>query len=99
MLFFFQQKTAYELRISDWGSDVCSSDLAPERAQHAREPGILVELAGARGDHDQHRDRKSVVEGERVSVRVDLGARRILNNTIHTEITACTDDSASGHTT
>src|SRR3546814_10285262 len=28
MLFFFKQKTAYELRISDWSSDVCSSDLA-----------------------------------------------------------------------
>src|SRR3546814_13940136 len=27
MLFFFKQKTAYELRISDWSSDVCSSDL------------------------------------------------------------------------
>src|SRR3546814_4397912 len=26
--FFFQQKTAYEMRISDWSSDVCSSDLA-----------------------------------------------------------------------
>src|SRR3546814_6872324 len=32
--FFFKQKTAYEMRISDWSSDVCSSDLAPgdERA-------------------------------------------------------------------
>src|SRR3546814_16468044 len=28
MFFFFKQKTAYELRISDWSSDVCSSDLA-----------------------------------------------------------------------
>src|SRR3546814_14631809 len=28
LFFFFQQKTAYELRISDWSSDVCSSDLA-----------------------------------------------------------------------
>src|SRR3546814_9621892 len=28
--FFFKQKTAYELRISDWSSDVCSSDLDPE---------------------------------------------------------------------
>src|SRR3546814_10062207 len=28
--FFFKQKTAYELRISDWSSDVCSSDLAGE---------------------------------------------------------------------
>src|SRR3546814_3158042 len=27
IFFFFQQKTAYELRISDWSSDVCSSDL------------------------------------------------------------------------
>src|SRR3546814_10177170 len=27
LLFFFMQKTAYELRISDWSSDVCSSDL------------------------------------------------------------------------
>src|SRR3546814_1808999 len=28
--FFFKQKTAYEMRISDWSSDVCSSDLQPE---------------------------------------------------------------------
>src|SRR3546814_8735656 len=27
MCFFFKQKTAYEMRISDWSSDVCSSDL------------------------------------------------------------------------
>src|SRR3546814_6408795 len=31
ILFFFKKKTAYELRISDWSSDVCSSDL-PEIA-------------------------------------------------------------------
>src|SRR3546814_6631258 len=28
-VFFFKQKTAYEMRISDWSSDVCSSDLFP----------------------------------------------------------------------
>src|SRR3546814_8305495 len=28
LCFFFKQKTAYEMRISDWSSDVCSSDLA-----------------------------------------------------------------------
>src|SRR3546814_3359593 len=28
--FFFKQKTAYEMRISDWSSDVCSSDLASD---------------------------------------------------------------------
>src|SRR3546814_9849908 len=31
MFFFFKQKTAYELRISDWSSDVCSSDLTRDR--------------------------------------------------------------------
>src|SRR3546814_8790954 len=36
--FFFKQKTAYEMRISDWSSDVCSSDLSPRarfRAAHS----------------------------------------------------------------
>src|SRR3546814_6526284 len=33
--FFFKQKTAYEMRISDWSSDVCSSDLGREAA-HGR---------------------------------------------------------------
>src|SRR3546814_2607039 len=33
LFFFFKQKTAYEMRISDWSSDVCSSDLLV--AQHA----------------------------------------------------------------
>src|SRR3546814_3082784 len=32
MFVFFKQKTAYEMRISDWSSDVCSSDLAPHGA-------------------------------------------------------------------
>src|SRR3546814_5469387 len=31
IVFFFKQKTAYEMRISDWSSDVCSSDLCRER--------------------------------------------------------------------
>src|SRR3546814_2328966 len=30
--FFFKQKTAYEMRISDWSSDVCSSDLVGNEA-------------------------------------------------------------------
>src|SRR3546814_6111536 len=35
MFFFFKQKTAYEMRISDWSSDVCSSDLPiVQLAQH-----------------------------------------------------------------
>src|SRR3546814_3196405 len=31
--FFFKQKTAYEMRISDWSSDVCSSDLSGRNGQ------------------------------------------------------------------
>src|SRR3546814_11588540 len=45
MFFFFKQKTAYELRISDWSSDVCSSDLAapgpcrvPKHHRHEMRP-------------------------------------------------------------
>src|SRR3546814_18768396 len=34
--FFFKQKTAYEMRISDWSSDVCSSDLSVEGVSQAR---------------------------------------------------------------
>src|SRR3546814_1560057 len=41
--FFFKQKTAYEMRISDWSSDVCSSDL----------PSTADELAQA--DHRANR--------------------------------------------
>src|SRR3546814_7224756 len=33
LVFFFKQKTAYEMRISDWSSDVCSSDLCEVRHQ------------------------------------------------------------------
>src|SRR3546814_3060843 len=33
VFFFFKQKTAYEMRISDWSSDVCSSDLRHLRAR------------------------------------------------------------------
>src|SRR3546814_19619091 len=55
--FFFKQKTAYEMRISDWSSDVCSSDLArrgtfPSRCggglRPARPPHGDGEVVGAR---------------------------------------------------
>src|SRR3546814_5660684 len=42
IFFFFKQKTAYELRISDWSSDVCSSDL------HPRQVGVLAARLGQR---------------------------------------------------
>src|SRR3546814_10572488 len=35
-IFFFKQKTAYEMHISDWSSDVCSSDLSRQAGRHDR---------------------------------------------------------------
>src|SRR3546814_12704258 len=45
-LFFFKQKTAYEMRISDWSSDVCSSDLHAQRG----DAKPLMALSDARGN-------------------------------------------------
>src|SRR3546814_1627118 len=47
--FFFKQKTAYELRISDWSSDVCSSDLGLRRSpgrgrRKSRLPRVSAQL-------------------------------------------------------
>src|SRR3546814_10036034 len=50
IFFFFQQKTAYELRISDWSSDVCSSDLVgavPADKVHWLKPELVAEIAFA----------------------------------------------------
>src|SRR3546814_9840118 len=52
VFFFFKQKTAYEMRISDWSSDVCSSDLPLAHrlgvgaARQAEAIFALVEAAG-----------------------------------------------------
>src|SRR3546814_2042676 len=46
LVFFFKQKTAYEMRISDWSSDVCSSDLLC--------PAAKPLLPGARGSRLRH---------------------------------------------
>src|SRR3546814_13114202 len=102
LFFFVKQKTAYEMRISDWSSDVCSSDLTPAGAtwpwpeaqqsrrpavaRHARPPppaaphapGPPCAAAKPSGARRSQRDRKSVVSGTSVSVRVDLGCRRII---------------------
>src|SRR3546814_10538951 len=40
LFFFFKQKTAYEMRISDWSSDVCSSDLLARRQMLLRTQSI-----------------------------------------------------------
>src|SRR3546814_7675240 len=42
IFFFFKQKTAYEMRISDWSSDVCSSDLKNLRFLRDKKQGVYL---------------------------------------------------------
>src|SRR3546814_2988771 len=42
IFFFFKQKTAYEMRISDWSSDVCSSDLLPPGRSKNNEENVVA---------------------------------------------------------
>src|SRR3546814_5536285 len=54
LCFFFKQKTAYEMRISDWSSDVCSSDLhgyieESGMSQYVRDARITMIYEGANG--------------------------------------------------
>src|SRR3546814_9842318 len=46
VFFFFKQKTAYEMRISDWSSDVCSSDLRQRPALQQVDDGQRDQLLG-----------------------------------------------------
>src|SRR3546814_20309083 len=65
-MFFFKQKTAYEMRISDWSSYVCSSDLRLPR------PGDAVAVLGR-----TEKDRHDQVGGEVLAqLAVDVGRRR-----------------------
>src|SRR3546814_6975817 len=48
-LFFFKQKTAYEMRISDWSSDVCSSDLVGQAIRKVAPTGSRVLITGPAG--------------------------------------------------
>src|SRR3546814_4802780 len=80
VFFLFKQKTAYEMRISDCSSDVCSSDLGRKMAA-AVPPASMVSprrRAISLPCSIPTIDRKSVVWGKSVSVRVDLGGRRII---------------------
>src|SRR3546814_4696506 len=60
-VFFFKQKTAYEMRISDWSSDVCSSDLLLEHALAMDDDAFerLIET----GEHDPEVLKKCIRAG------------------------------------
>src|SRR3546814_8299128 len=70
--FFFKQKTAYEVRISDWSSDVCSSDLALEhdaeepdrdRRQQQHDPIVQTQVSLAKpGDEGTHHVERAMGE-------------------------------------
>src|SRR3546814_6313909 len=60
VIVFFKQKTAYEVRMSDWNSDVCSSDLPEDEARGAwkGEP----RAAGTLNDIEARRDQRVAAE-------------------------------------
>src|SRR3546814_11630051 len=84
LFFFFKQKTAYEMRISDWSSDVCSSDLRLEGAGGRLGQGpALLRGALVEGDHGQGaegggraQDRAHVVRLGHLNEQTDNPARR-----------------------
>src|SRR3546814_5620049 len=65
---FFKQKTAYEMRISDWSSDVCSSDLLPgvQRRPGRGDNPVLRSLRRIDVRHDQIQPRAGRSEERRV---------------------------------
>src|SRR3546814_5662123 len=70
--FFFKQKTAYEMRISDWSSDVCSSDLDADSSDRGRNPlpaaRAWLGAVHPRRDAD-HRDLHAGHQGSRADDR------------------------------
>src|SRR3546814_1350005 len=68
--FFFKQKTAYEMRISDWSSDVCSSDLVTfnRDSQAAVATGAVV-----------FGDSRMMLEGSSLSYNIDADQGTIEN--------------------
>src|SRR3546814_17189163 len=77
LFFFFKQKTAYEMRISDWSSDVCSSDLnVPEdphcgladKAEIARGFTVLDMLDDAEPSTDTIKERARACEEAALAV-------------------------------
>src|SRR3546814_7165361 len=66
LFFFFKQKTAYEVRISDWSSDLCSSDLADDDHDDVEiPPAIAVGHRAERQPDDRDRDHQPVRPAEK----------------------------------
>src|SRR3546814_1037545 len=67
-VFFFKQKTAYEMRISDWSSDVCSSDLA---LSPTMEEGTLAKWHVKVGDAVKSGDVIAEIETDKATMEVE----------------------------
>src|SRR3546814_9134017 len=79
--FFFKQKTAYEMRISDWSSDVCSSDLAgpepepqPEMYREGQGDQLEIALMEGREELEQETQRRQRRHHQREAARGLEGA-------------------------
>src|SRR3546814_10364605 len=76
-VFFFKQKTAYEMRISDWSSDVCSSDLSAAERRGDLEIGQALDPGTRRGDEAAtYRCRKRLGEAADMDDPVERSAER-----------------------
>src|SRR3546814_9952275 len=69
--FFFKQKTAYEMRISDWSSDVCSSDLAAPGVDADDPPGVGGREAAVETAEIEHVVEAALHRGESFGDAVD----------------------------
>src|SRR3546814_10404598 len=67
MCFFFKQKTAYEMRISDWSSDVCSSDLLVAAGMNPMDLKRGIDLAVDEVVKDIARQAKKVKSSEEIA--------------------------------
>src|SRR3546814_3061776 len=70
MFFFFKQKTAYEMRISDWSSDVCSSDLCGNSWREGQAGTAGYKSMTRIGSPRESRDPSSIAHGRRHYLRV-----------------------------
>src|SRR3546814_3561924 len=68
-LFFFKQKTAYEMRISDWSSDVCSSDLVNDEMVMVvhEDEGIDVRIAKNAKQSAMRENMSAAIEAEDIT--------------------------------
>src|SRR3546814_5145217 len=74
--FFFKQKTAYEMRISDWSSDVCSSDLEADK-KTKDQAQIIIDLQGKLVSGADQLDKEKQLTADARS-QIDLLNRQIL---------------------